>query len=36
MKKNIALIQKQIRLNRQLLKDFAALNHIAIEIPMSD
>jgi phosphomevalonate kinase len=31
--KNIALIQKQIRLNRQLLKDFATLNHIAIEIP---
>ena len=31
--KNISLIQKQIRLNRQLLKDFASLNHIAIEIP---
>lgn len=31
--KNIPLIQKQIRLNRQLLKDFATLNHIAIEIP---
>lgn len=30
---NIALIQKQIRLNRQLLKEFAELNHIAIEIP---
>lgn len=30
---NIALIQKQIRVNRQLLQQFARLNHIAIEIP---
>lgn len=30
---NIALIQNQIRFNRQLLKEFASLNNIAIEIP---
>ncbi len=30
---NIALIQRQIRINRQLLRHFAKINHIAIEIP---
>lgn len=30
---DIALIQKQIRVNRQLLQHFAKINHIAIEIP---
>lgn len=30
---NISLIKQQIRVNRQILKEFAALNHIAIEIP---
>lgn len=30
---NIALIQQQIRINRQLLQYFAHLNNIAIEIP---
>lgn len=31
--KNINLIQKQIRANRELLQHFAQINHIAIEIP---
>ena len=30
---NIALIQKQIGINRRLLQHFAAINNIAIEIP---
>lgn len=30
---NISLIKQQIRVNRQILKEFASLNHIAIEIP---
>ncbi|GAA3636294.1 phosphomevalonate kinase [Lactobacillus hamsteri] len=30
---DIALIQKQIRVNREILQHFAKINHIAIEIP---
>lgn len=30
---NIALIERQIRVNRRLLQHFARINHIAIEIP---
>ncbi len=30
---NIALIKKQIRVNRKLLQHFARINQIAIEIP---
>ena len=32
-KGNISIIKQQIRVNRELLKNFASLNHIAIEIP---
>lgn len=32
-KGDISIIKEQIRINRQLLKNFATLNHIAIEIP---